>query len=268
LNLQLKKALCFFDLETTGVTIGLDRIVEISVLKVNTENEKKILTQRINPEVPIPAEVSKIHGIYDKDVAEMPTFKEFAPKLSQFIGNSDFAGFNSNKFDIPMLVEEFMRVSFNFEMQGRNFVDVQNIFHLMEPRNLSAAYKFYCSKTLENAHSAEADTVATYEIFLAQLQKYSATTYTDKAGIESTPIVNNIEALAKFTNYNRNVDFAGRIILNDKDQAVFNFGKYKGQAVEEVFKKDLGYYSWMMDGDFAAYTKKVITEIKIKTYNK
>lgn len=255
MQLNLTRPLAFFDLETTGLQIGKDRIVEISVLKVMPDNTSKILTQRINPEIPIPEQTSAIHHIYDKDVREMPNFETFAPKLHQYLTDCDFAGYNSNYFDIPVLVEEFLRVGIDFDMNGRKFIDVQSIFHQNEPRDLKAAYKFYCGKELLNAHSAEADTTATYEILKAQLERY-------------THVKNDTAFLHRYTaRNNKNVDWAGRIVLNDKQEEVFNFGKHKGVPVETVFMKEPNYYQWMMDGDFPLYTKKVITKIRLRLFN-
>lgn len=263
MHINLHKPLAFFDLETTGINIGIDRIIEISIVKVNIDNSTTILTKRINPEMPIPAASSKIHGIYDKDVADCPSFKTLAPQLAAFIDNCDLAGFNSNKFDVPMLVEEFLRADIDFDLKNRRLVDVQNIFHLMEPRNLSAAYKFYCNKTLHNAHSAEADTLATYEIFKAQLARYENTELVDDKGKTFKPIVNDIQQLSNLTARTKNVDLAGRIVYNDKGEEVFNFGKHKDKPVKEVFSKEPSYYNWMMQGDFPLYTKRVITQLRL-----
>lgn len=263
MHIQLTKPLIFIDLEATGLSVGSDRIVEISLLRVNTDNSVETKTERVNPEMPIPDVVSKIHGIYDKDIADSKTFKELAPELLRFIGNADFAGFNSNKFDIPMLAEEFLRAEAEFDLEGRRLVDVQNIFHFMEPRNLSAAYKFYCGKALENAHSAEADVTATYEIFKAQLQKYEGVKMPDAKGNEYIPIVNDVSKLTDLNTKSKFADLAGRIVFNEKGQEVFSFGKHKDKTVVEVFTKEPSYYSWMMNGDFPLYTKKVITKIRL-----
>lgn len=263
MKINLNKPLVFLDLETTGLSVGSDRIVEISLLKVNVDNSTETLTKRVNPEMPIPALVSAIHGIYDKDVTHEPVFKQLAPQLIKFIGNADFAGFNSNKFDIPVLLEEFLRADIEFDIEGRKLVDVQNIFHLMEPRNLRAAYKFYCSKTLENAHSAEADVKATYEIFMAQLQRYEGVKLTDEKGTETEPVVNNIAKLSELSSKSRNVDLAGRIVFNEAGVPVFSFGKHKDKTVVEVFTKEPSYYNWMMQGDFPLYTKRVITKLRL-----
>jgi DNA polymerase III subunit epsilon len=263
MKINLNKPLVFLDLETTGLSVGSDRIVEISLLKVNVDNSTETLTKRVNPEMPIPAIVSAIHGIFNKDVASEPTFKDLAPQFIKFIGNADFAGFNSNKFDIPILLEEFLRVEIEFDIDGRKLIDVQNIFHLMEPRNLRAAYKFYCSKTLENAHSAEADVKATYEIFVAQLQRYEGLKVTDDKGNVTEPVVNNIQKLSELSSKSRNVDLAGRIVFNEAGIPVFSFGKHKDKAVIEVFAKEPSYYNWMMQGDFPLYTKRVITKLRL-----
>lgn len=264
MKIKLNKSIIFLDIEATGLSIGSDRIVEICLLKVNPDNSTETKTERINPEIPIPELVSKIHGIYDADVANCPTFKQLAPALLKFIGNSDFAGYNSNKYDIPLLAEEFLRAEVDFDLEGRNLVDVQNIFHIMEPRNLSAAYKFYCNKTIENAHNAEADVVATFEIFKAQLDRYKDSELVDEKGNATKPVVNDISKLADFTAKTKNVDLAGRIVYNDKGQEVFSFGKHKDKPVTEVFAKEPSYYSWMMNGDFPLYTKKVLTKIRLK----
>lgn len=263
MHIKLHKPLIFLDIEATGLSIGSDRIVEICLLKLNPDNTTETRTDRINPCIPIPDVVSKIHGIYDKDIANSPTFKELAPALLKFIGNSDFAGYNSNKYDIPLLAEEFLRAEVDFDLEGRKLVDVQNIFHFMEPRNLSAAYKFYCSKSLENAHSAESDVIATFEIFKAQLEKYEGVELTDEKGNKYQPVVNDVSKLSDFSAKAKNVDLAGRIVYNEKGQEVFSFGKHKDKPVVEVFTKEPSYYSWMMNGDFPLYTKKVITKIRL-----
>jgi DNA polymerase-3 subunit epsilon len=262
--IKLNKPIIFIDLEATGLNIATDRIVEISLIKLNIDNSIEKKTQRINPQIAIPEQVSKIHGIYDNDIKACQTFKEAAPDLLRFIGNADFAGYNSNKFDIPLLVEEFLRAEFDFDISGRKFVDVQNIFHFMEPRNLSAAYKFYCNKPLQNAHSAEADAFATFEIFKAQLERYEGVECEDEKGMKYTPVVNDITKLSELAHKTKNVDLAGRIIFNDKGQEVFAFGKHKDKPVVEIFAKEPSYYNWMMQGDFPLYTKKIITQIRLK----
>jgi DNA polymerase-3 subunit epsilon len=251
MNLKLKKPIAFFDLETTGVEVGKDRIVEISILKVNPNQSTESKTMRINPTIPIPKDASKIHGITDDDVKDAPTFKQEAKNIFKFIEGCDLAGFNSNNFDIPLLAEEFLRADVDFTLKNRNLVDVQVIFHKMEQRTLSAAYKFYCNKELEGAHGAEADTKATYEVLQAQLDMYNE-------------LENDIESLSKISYHKKSADLAGRIVYNKEGQEVFNFGKYSGKSVEEVLEKDQGYFSWMMNADFPLYTKKVLTEIKLR----
>ena len=268
MKLNLTRPLAVFDLETTGTNVGSDRIVEISIIKIHPDGKEEVMTRRVNPGVPIPAEVTAIHGITDEDVKNEPLFAELAPALLQFLTNADMGGYNSNKFDIPLLVEEFLRAGFDFDLKGRRFVDVQNIFHKMEPRTLKAAYRFYCDRNLENAHSAEADTRATYEILLSQLDRYQDAEYTANDGTVSTPIVNDIKALHEFSFHNRNADLVGHIIFNPKNQEIFNFGKNKGRIVEEVFNNEPSYYDWMMKADFPLSTKKVITAIKLRGFNK
>ncbi len=267
MQLNLGKAIAFFDLETTGINVGKDRIVEVAVLKVHPDGKEEKLEQRINPQIPIPKETSEIHGIYDADVRLMPTFKEFATELSQFIGSADLAGYNSNRFDIPLLMEEFLRADLDFDMKNRKMVDVQNIFMRMEQRTLSAAHKFYLNKPMENAHQAMADVTATYEIFKAQLDRYNGTEFTDKSGEVSTPVVNDMQALAEFSSFNKNADLMGQIIFNEDGLEVFNFGKYKGKLVSEVFEREPQYYDWMMRADFPLYTKKILTSIKLRDFN-
>jgi DNA polymerase-3 subunit epsilon len=254
-KLSLHRPIAFLDLETTGVNIGTDRIVEISVLKISPDKTTYSETHRINPTIPIPAEVSAIHGIFGKDVKDCPTFKELAPKLHLLLDPCDLAGYNSNKFDIPLLVEEFLRVEVDFDMQNRKCIDVQNIFHKMEQRTLAAAYKFYCSKELENAHSAEADVTATYEVLEAQLEKYDS-------------LKGDVSFLHTFSSNNDNVDLAGRIVRDKKGVEVFNFGKHKGKPVLDVFRNEPSYYNWMMDGDFPLSTKRVLTMLRLKAFNK
>lgn len=261
MKLNLKRPLAFFDLETTGINVGSDRIVEIAILKALPDGTELIKTMLINPEMPIPLHSSLIHGIYDKDVAEAPTFKKVAQELADFIGDGDLAGYNSNRFDIPVLLEEFLRAGVDFDMSDRKFVDVQNIFHQMEQRTLKAAYKFYCNKEIVNAHSAEADIKATYDVLLAQIERYEHVEFEDKSGNFSNPVKNDVEALHSFTNMNKPVDFAGRMVFNDEGEEVFNFGKHKGKTVEGVFDIEPSYYAWMKQGDFPLYTKKKLDEI-------
>jgi DNA polymerase-3 subunit epsilon len=235
--------------------------VEISVIKLHPDGSEEAKTWRINPGIPIPAEISLIHGIYDDDIKDEPLFEALAADIAAFIGDSDLAGFNSNKFDIPMLMEEFLRGGVSFDLDNRHFIDVQNIFHQMEQRTLKAAYRFYCDKDIINAHSAEADTRATMEVLLAQLERYADVEWEDKKGNRSVPVVNDVAALHKFTNLHRPVDFAGRLAYNDAGEEVFNFGKHKGKKVEDVFNLEPSYYSWMMQGDFPLYTKRKLEEI-------
>ena len=250
--MKLTKNICFFDLETTGTNIAKDRIVEIAIVKAFTNGEKEVKTWRVNPEIPIPVETSLIHGIYDEDVKDAPTFKEIAPQIQQMMKDSDLAGFNSNRFDIPLLAEEFLRNGIDFDLEKHRPIDAQVIFHKMEPRNLAAAYKFYCDKELENAHSAEADTLATYEVLMAQIERYEE-------------LKNDNQFLSEFSSQKRSVDFAGFIQLNENDEEIIGFGKYKGQKVADVFAKDAGYYNWIQNADFPLYTKKVFTRIKLKS---
>ncbi len=251
MKLNLKRPIIFFDLETTGVDTSKDRIVELSMVKIMPDGEKIIKTRRINPQMPIPESSTEIHGITDEDVKDCPSFAQVAKSLDQFIAGCDFGGFNSNRFDVPVLAEEFMRVGIEVDFKKRKFIDVQNIFHKMEQRTLVAAYKLYCGKDLTEAHSAEADTLATYEVLLAQIERYEE-------------LQNDVNFLAEFSTRAETVDFAGRIIYNDQGVEVFSFGKHRGKSVAEVFEKEPSYYAWMMDGDFPLYTKKVITEIRLR----
>ena len=252
MKLNLKNPLVFFDLETTGTNINSDRIVEICYLKVYPNGNEESKTLRINPEMHIPEASSAVHGIYDEDVADCPKFKDVAKNIASDIEGCDLAGFNSNRFDIPVLAEEFLRAGVDIDLMKRKFVDVQVIYHKLEQRTLSAAYKFYCDKNLEDAHAAEADTRATYEVLKAQLDRYADV------------LENDINFLSNYSCYSRNVDFAGRIVYNDQDVEVFNFGKYKGVPVKEVLQKDPGYYSWIMQGDFTLNTKNVLTKIRLR----
>lgn len=251
MDLKLTKPLAFFDLETTGINIVTDRIVEISILKVFPKGKEETKTMRINPTIPISPEASAITGIYDADVKDCPTFKEVANEIAKFFEGCDIAGFNSTKFDVPILVEEFLRADVDFDIYKHKLVDVQVIFHKKEQRTLSAAYKFYCNKELTDAHAAEADTRATYEVLKSQLDKYS-------------DLPNDVNELSKYSSHTTNVDFAGRIIFNDDGIEIFNFGKHKGVPVEEVLKKEPGYYAWLMGADFPLFTKKVLTAIKLR----
>ena len=249
MELNLIKPIVFFDLETTGINIAIDKIVEISILKVFPNGTKESKTWLVNPAMEIPKESSDIHGITNEKVVTEPTFKELASKINEMIADSDLAGFNSNRFDIPLLAEELMRAGIDFDMKNRKAIDVQVIFHKKEQRTLSAGYQFYCGKELEGAHGAEADTNATYEILLAQLDKYE-------------DIGNSVDSLSAFSTHGKRADFAGFILMNDKDQEIFSFGKYKGRTVEEVFKENPGYNNWIQNADFPLYTKKVLKAIK------
>lgn len=246
----------FFDLETTGVDVVKDRIVELSLLKIHPNGEEESHTWLVNPQMPIPPEVTAVHGIKDEDVADKPTFKELAHRVYNLVKDADLAGYNSNKFDIPLLAEEFLRADIDFEMNKRVAVDVQNIFHRMEQRTLAAAYQFYCAKELTNAHSAAADVKATYEILKAQLDRYP------------DELENDINFLSTFSNRQNVADFAGFIAYNDEGNEIFTFGKHKGKLVEEVLERDAGYFGWMLHADFPLYTKKVLQAIKLRNFNK
>ena len=252
MKLNLKNPIVFFDLETTGINVSSDRIVEITYLKVEPNDNKTSKTLRINPQMHIPEQASAVHGIYDQDVADCPAFRQVAASIAKDIEGCDLAGYNSINFDIPLLVEEFLRADVDIDLKRRKFVDVMVIFYKQEPRNLSAAYKFYCGKDLSNAHSSEADTMATLEILEAQLCRYG-------------DLENTVDFLSEYSSHNKNVDYAGRIIYDDKKREIFNFGKYKGMLVVEVFRRDPSYYQWMMNGDFPLYTKKVITRLKLQS---
>jgi len=251
MKLNLKKPLIFFDLETTGLNIMTDRIVEIAYLKVYPNGNEESKKMRINPEIPIPAESTAIHHITNEDVQDCPTFKQVAQSIANDFKGCDIAGYNSNSFDVPFLAEEFLRVDANFDFANSRFIDVQVVFHKMEKRTLEAAYRFYCNAELTDAHSANADTRATYEVLKAQLDRYP-------------DLKNDIDYLSDFSSQKKNVDLMGRIVYNEKQQEVFNFGKYKGISVEEVFRKDIGYYAWIMQGDFSQDTKRVLTNIKLR----
>jgi len=255
LELNLRRPIAFIDLETTGINVASDRIVEISVLKINPNRKEEWLTTRVNPGMPIPPKSTAIHGITDKDIADAPSFKEIAKNLAAFLEGTDLAGFNAVKFDIPVLAEEFLRVNIDFSFRKRKYVDAQVIFHKKEQRTLSAAYLFYCNRELENAHSSKADTEATYEVLKAQLDRY-------------TDLENDVEKLADYSSFNNIADFAGRIIFDENGIEIFNFGKHKGKPVETVFRDEPSYYSWMMNGDFPLYTKKILTEIKLRSFGK
>jgi DNA polymerase-3 subunit epsilon len=254
MELKLNRPICFFDLETTGVEVAKDRIVEISIFKVFPNGNKESKTWLVNPEIKIPFQVSQIHGITDEKVANEPTFKELSSQVYAMIKDSDLAGFNSDRFDIPLLAEELLRAGVDFDMKNRVSVDVQTIFHKMEERTLSAAYKFYCGQSLENAHSAEADTMATYEILKSQLERYPE-------------LENDMKSLSEFTTRKKSVDFAGFIAMNDKGQEIFTFGKHKGALVEKILEDEPGYFGWIQNADFPLYTKKVLTAIKLRKLN-
>ncbi|MBR5335098.1 MAG: 3'-5' exonuclease [Bacteroidaceae bacterium] len=256
MKLNLKNPIIFFDLETTGVDVSKDRIVEICYIKVWPNGNEVSRTMRINPGMHIPEQASAVHGIYDADVADCPTFKEVAKEIANDFTGCDLAGFNSNRFDLPMLAEEFLRAQVDIDLTRHRAIDVQVIYHKLEQRTLSAAYKFYCGAELVNAHSALADTRATYEILQAQLDRYPDV------------LVNDMEFLSQFSSFTRNADFAGRIVFDDAGNEVFNFGKYKGEKVETVLLRDSGYYAWMMNGDFPLNTKQVLTRIKLRTAKK
>lgn len=252
--LKLNKPICFFDLETTGVNVATDRIVEISILKVWPNGNKESVTWRVNPEQPIPAQATEIHGIDDEMVANEPNFKSLAPKVVQMIKDSDLAGFNSNRFDIPLLAEELLRADMDLDLRKHAAVDVQTIFHKMEKRTLSAAYKFYCGKDLEQAHSAEADTQATYEVLQAQLERYPE-------------LGSDVASLAEFSAHKKFADFSGHIQYNEQGQEIFAFGKHKGIPVTQVLEEEPGYFGWLLNADFPRYTKKVLTQIKLRAFN-
>ncbi|MCB0436802.1 MAG: 3'-5' exonuclease [Flavobacteriaceae bacterium] len=255
MKLNLTKPICFFDLETTGINISNDRIVEIAVLKIHPNGKEESHRWLVNPEMPIPPEVTALHGISDADVAQAPTFKQLAKEIHNLIKDSDLAGYNSNKFDIPLLAEEMLRADVDFDMKNRVAIDVQNIFHKMEQRTLAAAYQFYCEKNLDNAHTAEADTLATYEVLKAQIERYDE-------------LENNTKFLADFSERKKTADFAGFIIFDKDGDEAFSFGKHKGRKVEEILEEEPGYFGWLLNADFPLYTKKVLTSIKLRNFNK
>ncbi len=254
MELKLSRPICFFDLETTGIDISKDRIVEIAIFKVYPNGNKESKTWLVNPQMPIPPVVTAVHGITNEQVANEPTFNELAPQVYAMIKDSDLAGFNSDRFDIPLLAEELLRAGVDFDMKNRVSVDVQTIFHKKEERTLSAALKFYCGKTLENAHSAEADTMATYEILKSQLERYP-------------DLENDMKTLSEFTTRKKCADFAGMISFDKEGQEIFSFGKHKGVRVEKVFDDEPGYFGWIQNADFPLYTKKVLTAIKLRKLN-
>ncbi len=272
--LNLEKPIVFFDLETTGVNVGTDHIVEICLLKVNPDQTTEQLVHRVRPvdtdgkTIHIPEFTTAIHGISDADVADKPSFTQLAPEIASFIGDADLAGYNSNKFDVPLLVEEFLRAGLKFDLKSRRLIDVQNIFHKMEQRTLKAAYRFYCGKNLDHAHSADADTMATYEVLMAQLDRYQDSEYTAPDGSVSKPIVNNIEQLSQFTCNSQWADLVGHIGYDKQHREIFNFGKHKGKTLESVFNVEPAYYDWMMKADFPLSTKECITEVWKRRQNK
>jgi len=254
MQLHLNKPICFFDLETTGINISKDRIVEISILKVFPDGKETSYTQIVNPEMKIPAEVTAVHGISDADVVDKPTFKEISREVYNLIKDSDLGGFNSNRFDIPVLAEEMLRADIDFDLKNSKSIDVQTIFHKMEQRTLSAAYKFYCDKNLDDAHSAEADTKATYEVLKSQLDRYE-------------DLENDAGFLAEFSSRKKFADAAGFIIYNKEGEECFSFGKHKGKKVTEILDKEPGYFGWLLNADFPLYTKKILTAIKLRAFN-
>lgn len=265
MSLNLKIPVCFFDLETTGTNISQDRIIEIAVIKMMPNGEVLRKSNVINPTIPIAADSTAIHGISNEDVKDKPTFKEVAKEYAKFFEGADLAGFNVLKFDVPMLVEEFLRVDVEFDYHRKKIIDAQRIFHLMEKRTLSAAYQFYCQKDLKNSHTAEADTEATMEVLIAQVARYENQDVTDGLGKKIGTIMNDMEALGKLTS-SELVDLAGRMMKNAKGEVVFNFGKHKNKGVLAVFKEEPAYYDWMMNGDFPLDTKRKLTEIKLSMF--
>ncbi len=254
MELKLNKPLCFFDLETTGIDVVKDRIVEISIFKVFPNGNKESKTWLVNPTIPIPVQTTAIHGISNEKVANEPTFKELSSQIYNMIKDSDLAGYNSDRFDIPLLAEEMLRAGVDFDMKNRVSVDVQTIFHKKEERTLSAALKFYCGQSLENAHSAQADTQATYEIMMAQLERYP-------------DLGNDIKSISEFTTRKKIADFAGMIAYNGDGNEIFTFGKHKGVKVETILESEPGYFAWIQNADFPLYTKKVLTAIKLRKLN-
>lgn len=252
MKLNLKRPIIFFDLETTGLDIAKDRIVELCYIRVEPNGNEEARCIRINPEMHIPEVASSVHGITDDDVKDCPTFADVAPQLAATFEGCDLAGFNSNRFDLPLLAEEFMKAGVNIDLSHVQAIDVQNIYHKLEKRTLAAAYKFYCGRDLENAHSALADTQATYEVLQAQLDHYP------------NDLQNDVDFLAEFSRMNRNIDFAGRFVYDESGKELINFGKYKGKAIKDVLSRDPGYYSWIMQGDFTLNTKQVLTKLRLK----
>ncbi len=268
MELNLKRSIVFFDLETTGLNPSSDRIVEISLLKVMVDGSETQRTWLLNPEMPVSKEAVLVHGYTDEFLADKPTFREKAAEIANFIGGSDLAGYNILKFDVPMLVEEFLRVDYDFDIKSRSLIDVQNIFMKMEPRTLKGAYRFFCHAELEGAHGATADTKATYDVLKAMLDRYQNVNYEDARGNISEGPKNEVKQLAEFSAHHRNADLSGQIIYDEEGKEVFQFGKYKGRRVEDIFRMEPSYYDWMMKGDFPLYTKKLITSIKLRSGGK
>jgi DNA polymerase-3 subunit epsilon len=266
MSLELKKPLAVFDLETTGTDIVEDRIIEISIAKLQVDHSVVTRTMLINPGISIPLASSKIHGLYDKDVENAPTFNQVAKELVEFLKGCNLGGFSILKFDVPILVEEFLRVEVDFDLKNRQFVDAQRIFHLMEKRTLAAAYKFYCHKQLTNAHSAEADTMATLEIIKAQVDRYQGQQVYDNLGKKLGQVENTVQSLSEITQ-TKMVDLAGRFVFNTENEEVFNFGKYRGKSIVKVLQKEPQYYDWIMNGKFPRDTKRKLTEIKLRSFN-
>lgn len=262
--LKLKRPLIFFDIESTGVDVIKDRIIEVSLVKIFPDGREEMKSFRVNPGISIPAKSTLFHHITDSDVLGLPAFKEIAHDIAAFMEGCDLAGFNSNKFDIPLLAEEFLRADIEFDFLRRKFIDVQTIFHKMEKRTLKAAYQFYCNKNLDEAHSSIADARATYEVLVSQIKKYEGQPYEDNEGNISIPVTGNVDDLAQFSSHTRNVDFAGRFVYDENNAETVNFGKYKGKLLADVLKKEPSFYDWMMKGDFPQNTKKVLTALKIK----
>ncbi|WP_258104805.1 3'-5' exonuclease [Marinoscillum sp. MHG1-6] len=263
--LNLKNPLVVFDLETTGTNVSHDRIVEIALIKVMPDGSVEEKCRKINPTIPIPLESSLVHGIYDEDVKDEATFKQVAKSLAQWLEGCDLAGFNILKFDVPLLVEEFLRADVDFEVSQKKLIDAQKLFHMMEKRNLTAAFKFYCGKDLENAHSALADTQATYEVLKAQIEKYEGEELTDLKGEKLGIIENDMQVIHQLTN-GKMVDLAGRMVFDNDGQEIFNFGKHKGKYVSDVLKAEPGFYDWMMKGDFPLDTKRKLTQIRLRNF--
>jgi DNA polymerase-3 subunit epsilon len=266
MKLNLRNSIAFFDLEATGTNVGTDRIVEISIVKLHPDQGREIYTKRVNPGIPIPLEASLIHGIYDKDVRNEPLFKDIAKDIQAFIGKADLGGFNVLKYDIPRLVEECWRSGIDFALENRNLLDAQKIFFMMEKRNLTAAYKFYCGRNLENAHSAEADTLATLDVFEAQVERYQGEEMEDLQGNKVGIFQNDMKKIHDMVN-EKMVDLAGRFVFNSQGQEIFNFGKHKGKTIDQALKEEPGYYDWMMKGDFPLDTKRKLTQVKLRGFN-